>query len=85
VISIRFEFSSVIEQDDEQVGVWVMFLRAKGIKNGEEISVPGTSHIKYKNGKAVYHRDYFDMGAFIYEHVPILGSLINFIKSKLAH
>lgn len=85
VISIRFEFTSVVTQGEEQVGIWIMHLRAKGIKNGQEISVPGSSHIKYKNGKAIYHRDYFDMGAFVYEHVPVLSRVIKFIKGKLAH
>ena len=85
VISIRFDFKSVVTQGDEQVGVWVMHLRAKGLNNGKEISVPGNSHIIYKNGKAIYHRDYFDMGAFVYEHIPVLSQVVQFIKNKLGH
>lgn len=85
VISIRFEFSSVVTQGDEQVGMWTMYLRAKNLNGGNEIAVKGNSHVKYKNGKAVYHRDYFDMGEFIYEHVPVLNSIIGFIKKKLKH
>ena len=30
-----------------------------------------------------YHRDYFDMGEFIYERVPVLGSVIRAIKRRL--
>jgi len=85
VISIRFDFSSVVTQGDEQVGVWTMYLKAKNLNGGQEIAVKGTSHVKYKNGRAVYHRDYFDMGEFIYEHIPFVSSVVKFIKQKLKH
>ena len=86
VISIRFEFSSVIRQGDEEVGIWVMYLKAKSLNGGEEIALKGNSHVRYNaEGKAIYHRDYFDMGEFIYEHVPVLGSIIRVVKGKLKH
>jgi hypothetical protein len=73
----------VITEGDRQVGIWTMYLRAKNLNGGEEVVVKGNSHVIYKNGKAVYHRDYFDMGAFIYEHIPIVGAIIRKIKSML--
>jgi len=30
-----------------------------------------------------YHRDYFDLGALIYERVPVLGGLIRGIKGRM--
>jgi len=83
VISIRFEFHDVITQGDHQVGIWTMYLRAKNLNGGKEVMVKGNSHVIYKNGKAIYHRDYFDMGAFIYEHIPVVGAIIRKIKSML--
>jgi hypothetical protein len=35
-------------------------------------------------GKVIYHRDYFDMGAFIYERVPVLDRVIAYVKGKLS-
>jgi limonene-1,2-epoxide hydrolase len=83
VISIRFEFHDVITEGDRQVGIWTMHLRAKNLNGGEEVAVKGTSHVVYKDGKAVYHRDYFDMGAFLYEHIPVLGTVIRKLKELL--
>lgn len=83
VTAIRFEFSSLITQGDEQVAVWVMYLKAKGLNGGNEVALKGNSHIRYKDGLAIYHRDYFDMGEFIYENIPVLGSIIRKIKSLL--
>lgn len=83
VISIRFDFHDVITEGDRQVGVWTMHLRAKNLNGGEEVAVKGTSHVVYKDGKAIYHRDYFDMGAFLYEHIPVLGTVIRKLKELL--
>ncbi len=30
------------------------------------------------------HKDYYDLGEMVYEHVPILGFIIRKIKGKLA-
>ena len=85
VSNITFEFSSVLGSGDDFAAIWVMHLSAKKLNRGNPISVPGVSHIRFapNGGKAIYHRDYFDMGCFIYEHVPILGSLVQFIKRRL--
>ena len=86
VIEIRFDFSSVVTQGNEQVGVWVMYLKAKGLNGGREIALKGNSHVKYNEaGKAVYHRDYFDMGEFVYEQIPVLKNIIQFVKNQLKH
>ena len=86
VTSIRFDFSGGIEKDEEAVVFWTMEVRAKGFKGGEPVLLDGTSHIKFggESGKAVYHRDYFDMGAFVYENIPVLGSIIRYTKKKLS-
>lgn len=86
VTSIRFDFSGGIEKEEEAVVFWTMEVRAKGFKGGEPVFLDGTSHIKFggDSGKAVYHRDYFDMGAFVYENIPVLGSIIRYTKKRLS-
>ena len=84
LISIRFDFEKEVEQGDEVFAPWVMHMRHKSIAGGREIVVPGVSHFRFKNGKAVYHRDYFDMGVFVYEHVPVIGAGVRYVKKKIA-
>ena len=38
----------------------------------------------YRNAKAIAHRDYFDMGEFVYERVPVLRLIIRHIKNRMA-
>lgn len=87
VKDIHFEFSHFVENGDDLVGIWKMTLVTDKLNGGKPISVDGNSVIKFKNGKAVYHRDYFDMGAFVYEQVPVLSFVIRKIKEgfKLDH
>ena len=85
VEEIKFEFAELIEAGNWVAAPWIMHLKAKKLNAGKLISVPGISHIQFESssGKAIYHRDYFDMGAFVYEYVPVLGMVIRFIKEKL--
>lgn len=84
VTYIHFDFSNVIQQADSVVLVWTMKLQTSKLKQGEMVTVDGNSIIKFNSqGKAIYHRDYFDMGEFIYENVPILSFVIKQIKSRL--
>lgn len=83
VQEIRFEFHHVVEQGNQQVAMWTMYMRAKGLNRGREVQLIGNSHVIYKDGKAIYHRDYFDMGDFIYEYIPGLNRVIRFVKARL--
>ena len=82
LIEIEFKPISEMRNGDEGIFVWQMHLKHKTVGNGENIVVDGVSWFKYENGKVVYHRDYFDLGAMIYEKIPVLGSAIKWIKGK---
>lgn len=86
VESIRFEYPQGFESGDTVTLVWKMHLVSPSIDSGKEITVDGVSVITFggAQGKAIAHRDYFDMGEFIYERVPVLKSIIGFIKARLA-
>lgn len=85
VTSIRFEFGSMVQEGLLVSAPWTMHLSAAKLKGGQPIAVPGLSYFRFNGttGKCDYHRDYFDMGAFIYDHVPLLGSVIRFVNNRL--
>jgi hypothetical protein len=84
VKTIKFEFSQFIESSDTIVGIWKMTLVTDKLNSGEPIVVDGNSVIRFdSSGKAIYHRDYFDMGAFIYEHIPMVGFVVKKIKNRM--
>jgi steroid 5-alpha reductase family enzyme len=84
VKSIDFAFSDIVSNGDTHVLIWTMTLEAEGLNGGKPIFLEGNSYIKFNEANLVaYHRDYFDMGEFIYEHVPVLGWTIKKIKDRL--
>ncbi|EGQ9919877.1 TPA: nuclear transport factor 2 family protein [Vibrio parahaemolyticus] len=82
---IRCDF---IIHDHQQVGdtgflTWTMDLQHPKLHKGAPIAVSGVSHMKFSDGQVIYHRDYFDLGEMLYEHLPLLGSVIKTIKQRL--
>ena len=83
VDSCNFKFHQTLDTGGEIFLAWTMILRQRG-QSGEVIRVEGASFLKVRNNRIYYHRDYFDLGAFVYENVPMLGSIIKRIKQRLA-
>ena len=85
VISIRFDFSKVLSSGVEEVGFWKMIVRHRRLKGGKEIIVDGNSHVVYggSSNLCVYHRDYFDAAAMLYENIPVIGQGVRLIKNRI--
>ena len=62
---------------------WTMTLEHPKLQKGKTICVNGVSHLKFRDGQVIYHRDYFDLGEMLYENLPLLGSVIKAIKQRL--
>ena len=83
VDSIVFEKMQHVQEGNKHAYFWRMKLKTPSINNGEEFSVEGMSHITFNEQNLVsYHRDYFDMGEFVYQRVPVLGWVIQKIKKR---
>ncbi len=82
--SVGFSFSRRHLIDDEAYLSWCMNFRHPKLARGRTIEVDGMSYLQFDEaGKVRYHRDYFDLGAMLYEHLPLLGSLVKTIKRRL--
>jgi len=84
VLEISWDMEPEIVSGDQRVLFWKMNLRTKNLNGGEPFSVPGSSRFRLDpQGKVLFHQDYFDVGAFVYERVPVLKNVIFYLKSKL--
>lgn len=82
------EVQEVLEQEtsdkeSQAFIIWIMTFKHPRLKKGKPIVLAGVSHIKFQE-KIHYHRDYFDLGAMLYEHLPLIGRIILNIKRRLA-
>ena len=72
-----------INEQDRYALEWEMIFRHKTLAKGRDIIVDGISHLRFQNQHVCYHRDYYDLGALIYEQVPVLGVIIKKIRHAL--
>ena len=80
-----FEYHRTLNSDNQLVVEWTMNFSHKQIKSGAEINFEGISRLILSDQlplTIVEHRDYYDVGQMVYEHIPLLGSVIRFIKTK---
>ncbi len=81
----QFFIESVAEHGEENTAFikWRMEYSHPKIRSGNVISVPGVTYVEY-GGKITYHRDYFDLGAMLYEHIPGVGYILKKIKQRMS-
>jgi hypothetical protein len=63
---------------------WTMEVRMKRIAKGQVIRTPGITRVRFDaEGQVLVHQDYWDSGAGLWEHVPVLGRGIRGIRARL--
>ncbi|MBB1269318.1 nuclear transport factor 2 family protein [Shewanella sp. SR44-3] len=82
VISCDFVIEEVLEAPTQAAVYWTMTLRHTALAGGKPIKLDGHSQLKMQDQRVIYHRDYFDLGAMLYEQVPLLGTVIKYIKQR---
>lgn len=77
-----FIIDDVVWEDSKASVFWTMSYLHPKLNKGKRVQVRGTSHIKGQANRVIYHRDYLDLGAMLYEQLPIFGKLTKWIKTK---
>lgn len=80
----QFSINEVIHHGNSAALYWQMRFAHPKLNNGKTITLDGHSKIKARNNKVIFHRDYFDMGAMLYQHIPLLGGLVRMVNKRLA-
>lgn len=62
---------------------WTMTYSHRKLNRGKQISIEGATEIRFDD-KVYFHKDYFDGGGLLYEHVPLLGTVIKQLKKYMA-
>lgn len=85
VTACRFDFHDRQRHGDLAFVTWTMRLRHPRLARGHEIAVEGCSRLLFADdasGRVCQHRDHFDAGALLYEHLPLIGPAIRLIKRR---
>ncbi|MGN5148919.1 nuclear transport factor 2 family protein [Aeromonas enteropelogenes] len=80
----RFVITSQQQQGRQAWLGWTMTFSHPRLRGGKPVTVEGTTRLEFdEEGKVCLHRDYFDLGAMLYEQLPLLGPLVRTIKGRL--
>ena len=63
---------------------WTMLIKHPKLKRGRAIEVEGVSVLSIADDRITEQRDYYDLGAMMYEHIPLLGSVVAWLRRRLA-
>jgi hypothetical protein len=63
--------------------LWEMEYAHPAIKGGRVLRIRGSTFVRFTS-RIYYHEDCYDLGAMVYERVPLIGSLVRSVKQRLA-
>jgi hypothetical protein len=81
----RFVVTRCFGQGDEAFLAWDFVFCFKGDANREQ-TIRGATHIQFSaDGRVALHRDYWDAAEELYEKLPVVGSLMRWLKRRARH
>lgn len=83
VEAISFHFTDEYIMESAAVLNWEMTTCHPKLNGGKPYTVQGTSQLKFDQDHIYWHRDYYDLGEMIYQHVPLIGRVVRFLKERL--
>lgn len=78
--SSKFTFIDIIENTNSCFITWDYDLSLKG----SQYRIHGSSHLKFEEGRIIYHRDYWDVGEELLLKVPIIKSIYGSFRKKFS-
>ncbi len=79
----RFKVVETIANEQGAVLIWDFDFRIKALKPALARRIHGLSHIRFAaDGRVSYHRDYWDAAGELYEQLPLIGSLMRWLKKR---
>lgn len=84
LVSPRFVVCEVALQEHGAMLVWDFHYRLRGEQDARARLIHGVSHLRFSaDGRVIEHRDYWDAAAQVYEHLPVLGSVLRWLKKRI--
>lgn len=84
LVHCSFSFHHHIEEGDHVFLRWTMHYAHPKISGGKTLTLEGATEIEFDGELVRYHCDYYDMGAMLYERLPVIGSIIRWLRGRLA-
>lgn len=84
LLQCNFFFQQHIEGSDQVFLRWTMHYAHPKISGGKTLTLEGATELRFEGNLVSYHCDYYDMGAMLYERLPVIGAVIRWLRKRLA-
>lgn len=82
--SLNLEVLNVFETNGDVYVQWVMDTRFTVMGKRSDVKSLGISQLRFDpNGKIILHQDYWDSTNGFFQHIPLLGGILQWIKTRL--
>ncbi len=83
--SVRATVEDVAVSGSDCYVRWRMEVRTKNLASGRTIATKGMSQLRFDaDGKIVFHQDFWNPAAGIYQHLPFLGPAIRHVNGLIS-
>jgi hypothetical protein len=85
VDQLDVEFLQVSRDGADYFIRWRMIMGSEALSSGEPIVSYGMSQFRFDaSGRVLLHRDFWDAATGLYEHLPVIGGLLQRLRAFLA-
>ena len=82
--SLSFSVLNVFEKDNDLLVQWKMRTEFEILGQQSDIETIGISHLRFdQHGKITLHQDYWDSTHGFFQHIPMIGGILQWIKNGL--
>jgi ketosteroid isomerase-like protein len=82
----RFVITQQVQQGNQCFVTWDFLFVLPQIQGGQTLTIRGASHLVLREAHGTWrvavHRDYWDAAEELYEKLPVLGSLMRWLKRR---
>lgn len=62
---------------------WIASYRHGSLAGGRTLALRGTTQLRFTD-RIYYQEDFFDVGAMVYQHLPVLGPVVRYINRRIS-
>lgn len=84
LIEPKFVIIETVQEDNRGLLVWDFTFYVRSLKPTLRRKIHGTSLVRFAaDGRVLSHRDYWDAAGELYEQLPVIGSLMRWLKRRM--
>ena len=79
---VEFEYTDEQRGENSATIAWYMKFSHSGLAGGKMIKLRGITQIRFTD-RIYYQEDFYDLGAMLYQHIPVLGAIVRFVNKRV--